>query len=851
MYIVPKLFPVTRRPIMNNLFSRLLLVVALLAAVVLIRPELTSSTTPVAGVGEEEDGGPGHPGWFSQWTEMRKNAAGIVPEDYLKDIYLAESQRWGNQKTAAGELTNVVELGPFNVGGRTRALIVDVADHDHLLAGGISGGIWSSTDRGVTWTAINDQAQSLAVTYLSQDPNQPNEIYFSTGEVRGNSAGISGAGVFKSTDGGATFNQLPATTSSTFNSTWRVQVSPVEPGLLYVATRTGGLQRSTDGGATFTQAFGMTNGMEVSDVEVFSDSSVLIGVRTQGIFYSPDGTPGSFTQVSNGLPGSGFRRVEIAYCDSFPNVVYSAFESSNGSSIIGTWKSTDQGQTWAPTGSDPENTINFSFPWYCLLLAVQPNNPDFVIAAGQQIAHTSDGGDNWAPSGNSHVDYHSAAFDRDNPQLVYIGNDGGVWQYSTPFMNGNGLDLNDGYVTTQFYAGAVFPQDDIMGGTQDNGTHVSRAGNTNFDKVMGGDGSYCAVNQQDPNIAYASFQNGQIRKTTNALTTNPNFTNVVGQLDGNSDGSIDDGAWFINPYDINPVDGSQLYYPTRRRLWRTTNDAGSWEPITSNIGTNGTSSFCVGISHDANPTVYVGGSSAMFYRIDNAATAVAGNEVDLRSTAPGSVTGDFMACIQVHPTDASTVLVTFTTVNPQPRIWRIEDADSPNPNWIPISGDLPASLPVNWVAMHPNSPDSALLAATDYGLYSTTNGGTNWVLEDAIPNVPVFTVKIRPSDLAVYAFTHGRGIWSANFPVLVSREATPAATWTLYPNPTSTALRLGNWRPVGGAETTVEIIDGAGRKLYVAPYSGGSIDVSELANGVYFLRTTQGEHINTVRFAKQ
>lgn len=845
---------------MKSVISSVLLAIVLLATIVLSRPDFnpiafgsTDIGTEIGTVKVSEPAivgdGPAHPGWYDQWHRMRQNEQGIVPEGYLRDVYLQESARWGTQKTAANLLNTIAPLGPDNVGGRTRALIVDMANHDHLMAGGISGGIWQSFDRGVTWTPNNDQAQSMAVTYLSQDPNQTSDIYYTTGEVRGNSAGISGGGVFKSTDGGTSFNLLPATTGNDFSNTWRVQVSPVESERVYVATRNGGLQLSTDGGTTFNMVFGISNGMEVSDVEVFADSSVLIGVRTQGVYYSPNGNQGTFVQVTNGLPGNGFRRVELAYCDSSQNVVYALFEDDNGSDALGLWKSTDQGVSWAAV-SNPENTINFSFPWYCMLLAVQPDNPDFVIAAGQQIAHSMDGGVNWTASSNSHADYHSAAFDRDNPILIYIGNDGGVWKYSAPFMNGSPTDLNDGYSTTQFYAGAYFPVDDVMGGTQDNGTHVSRSGNSSFDKLMGGDGAYCAVNQQNANEVYASYQRGIIRKSTNGLSANPNFSTVTNQLDGDSNGSIDEGAWFINPFDINLEDGSQLYYVTQEAVWRTTNGANSWSPITNDIRNGNNNPYCVGISRDLDPTVYVGGESGLLYRIDNASTATPGNEVDLSNTVPSSVTGHFIACIQVHPEDPSVIYVTFTTVSSQSRIWKVTDANTNSPVWTSIAGDLPTSLPVNWVAMDPANLDSVLLAATDYGLYTSTNAGQNWTLEADIPNSPVFQVKVREGDRMVYAFTHGRGIWTAGLPAVpVALEEGQTNELRVYPNPAQNELHIDLTRE-SNSKAHYQIFGLQGQILQEGMMGAGVLDISTLSSGSYFVRLVSEESMRIARFTK-
>ncbi|MEM7040069.1 MAG: hypothetical protein AAF570_24065, partial [Bacteroidota bacterium] len=467
---------------------------------------------------------PGNPGWYEQWHTMRANENGVVPRHYLD---AAREQAIARHKTAAPNLLSVTELGPANVGGRTRALIFDVLDHDRILAGAISGGIWESTDRGQSWAPINDFAPTLSVTSMDQDRQLPLEIYYTTGEVRGNSAGIDGDGVYKSVDGGQTFSKLASTNGSDFESTWRVVCSPNRASEVYVATQEGGLYRSQDGGTTWEQVFGSSGAWEVSDVEVFADSSVMIGVRTRGIYISPSGDQGTFTLVSDPeVPSTGLRRVELAVCDSFPDNVYAVFETSQGNGVTGMYRTTDRGLTWAETNDNPDFTIGYAFPWYCLLLSVKPDDPNMIITGGAQLGYSSNGGGTWNSAGNTHADYHIATYDPDDATKVFIGNDGGIYEYTTSVMSSAGLDLNDGYNVTQFYAGTYYPGDDIIGGTQDNGTQTSRNLSDAFDHVYGGDGAYCAVNQQNPSVSFVSFQRGNIARATNSLSTFPNYTNI-------------------------------------------------------------------------------------------------------------------------------------------------------------------------------------------------------------------------------------------------------------------------------------------------------------------------------------
>ena len=206
-------------------------------------------------------------------------------------------------------------------------------------------------------------------------------------------------------------------------------------------------------------------------------------------------------------------------------------------------------------------------------------------------------------------------------------------------------------------------------------------------------------------------------------------------------------------------------------------------------------SFAVGLSSALNPTAYIGGTSSRIYRVDNAATATPGDEIELwgQGNIPNNTSflGGTIGCIEVDPNDAGTIYCGMTNVDDRPRIWRIRNANTDNPVWDDLHANLPESLPVNWIEVDPEMSDH-LIIGTDYGLYSSLNGGASWNKDTRLPNVPIDQVKLRHSDRKLFIYTHGRGIWSAdlkdNLVAKVSQQE--LNQMVVYPNPTSEYIQF-------------------------------------------------------------
>ncbi len=466
----------------------------------------------------------------------------------LSDILRARQQADQNalNRTATSTTMNWQERGPDNVGGRTRSLVFDNANPNRMYTGSVAGGIWTSNNAGETWTKYNDFMENLAVSCMAQAQN--GDLYVGTGEgfywdglpVGNGVAGIIGAGIFKSTDRGATFSRLPSTWTSAadqaaFCLVYEVATSPSNPNRIYAGTRTG-LRVSDDAGLTWINPItGTDRTKPCIDVAVDVNGHVFARLGT-GLYRSVDGSDGSYSKVA-GFPSTGYR-VEIAISKSNPDYVYATAASG---SLFGIFQSTDNGLTWtsiAPAGGsfqpfaaqgDYDNTI-----------AVDPSNPGRIFIAGLDVYtwSVSTGWlqlSFWTYSFNGgqhpyyvHADNHVIRFHPSDPSICYFTNDGGIFR-STNMQ----LDLptfkmmNKNYNVTQFYSVGYSKDGSIvLGGAQDNGTQlIGLAGNTpqSAIQINGGDGGYVDLGFINPTAYFLATPNGDIRRGTGAGSNPSDF----------------------------------------------------------------------------------------------------------------------------------------------------------------------------------------------------------------------------------------------------------------------------------------------------------------------------------------
>lgn len=695
-----------------------------------------------------------------------------------------------------------------------------------------SRGFYNSNDLFKTteatgWQQINDFFPSLAVTRITYDPNNTQIFYFCTGEGWYNADAVKGAGVFKSIDGGETWEQLASTANINFDYCQDIVVHPTTSDI-YVATRIAGVQRSTDGGATWEKVLGFGIGStrnSVCDLELTADGGVFaaLGIfETDGIYFSTSGDAGTFVKQTTGLPVTGYFRIEMATAPSDANVAYSIFCNSTDYKVKGVYKTTDKGATWQEINL-PENNNEFAArqAWYDLSLAVDPNNAEVVAMGGLHLWRTRNGGNDWERMTTGgldsvlvrfmHVDQHEITFK--NSDEVYFGNDGGIYKSTNftaelPFI----YDRNEGFNVTQFYSVAIHPNPDIpqlMGGTQDNGTpYTYEPGIAPFKMVSGGDGAFTAYNNANPEIFYTASQLKRLFRFNNGgfefpdTITNPNLT--------------DNNTLFINPFDIDATDSEIIYQCSNLGLWRLKNastaDTGQWQKA----ALIGGALSAIATSPDAPGVLFLGRSSGAgdIYRIDdvyNSDLTTVPTNIDPFDSLPDAAFTSTIYCssIVADVNDANHVIVTYSNYNLK-SIWETFNALSAEPIWNCIEGDLP-NVPVYWSAIHPTQP-GVLYLATEIGVFYTdnTNGyATQWIPCSSFPIVRTDMLRVRTSDLTIAAGTHGRGLWEAK---LSAADGANNIMW-LERGPTN----------IGGRTRTIMIDpnDPSGKTIWAGSVGGG------------------------------
>ena len=392
---------------MNN--GKLLLASALISGTVLVtfltlKNNFSSKYAPLKEVAAQPikaEGARGAAEWF---FNLQKDENGNYNPERMRQVAQQVAIQNLRRATAAWPLT-FTELGPDNVGGRTRAICIDRNDHNHIFAGGVSGGLWESHDAGSNWShsPAADQYDVLTITTIAQAPNGT-DWYFGTGEgiyypyYGFGSGGFIGGGIWKSTDNGATFSHLSATglgtanassTSAQWASVGKIATDPTDPTRIYASTGRG-LMISSDAGTTWAIAgAGLTQ--SGYDVDVASDHTVYAVIGTK-LYRSPSGAIGTFvaTPASAGYPQTGMARTECAVSPQDPNYVY-VIMGTPAEVLFGAYLSTDAGHTFHQIAGaanlvfDPFNGGAGGQASYDMAMAVDPFNKGHIIVGGVSL----------------------------------------------------------------------------------------------------------------------------------------------------------------------------------------------------------------------------------------------------------------------------------------------------------------------------------------------------------------------------------------------------------------------------------------------------------------------------------
>jgi hypothetical protein len=757
------------------------------------------------------------------------------------------------------------------VSGRATAIVI--GPHTGVIyLGTADGGVWKSTNDGASWTPLTDIQPSLAVGALALDPADTTDatLYVGTGETNYdiitppplfNGDSYFGVGVLKTTNGGASWTLLgPGLPGFNTYSAASVGIGALAVnGPTIWAGTTSGVYRSTNGGATWAQATVAAGSPTARATDIVMDGQnvyVVLSEATAGFSYTgiykstTDGAP--FAPIMTGLPaGTTWSRAQVtlaASSNALARTLYLSIADAGGN-LLGIYKTTNGGATWAATGTQPENYFDGGGGpqgFYDTAIAVDPANANLVYAGGVNIVASTDGGASWALIGDVycsnafpcvsplHPDQHAIAFRlAGTPSQVYVANDGGLWK-STNGNQGTATtwtDLNGNLATTQFYAGDTTANyllaPIVAAGAQDNGTSRSTASTLGtWGAILGSDGGFVAIDKTAPDTIYAEYPGGVVQKTTNANAgTAITWTDLSTAISACVRNTL-----FIAPFTIDANDPNHLVLGGDSTLCETKDGGTTWRVSNPFLNFSGFVQS-VAIAPTNSAVLYAGTEGGSVYKSANGNTGAAATWVNCDSAALPAAPATSLAVDRVNP---STLYATFGNFG-SGHVFKTTNCTT----WTDITGNLP-DVPVTTLVTYAATPNPVLIAGTDIGVFISTNSGTSWsALQAGLPNVGIQQLFTDPALTTLFAATHGRGVWKIAIPSDtgptvsgVSPSSGPTAGGSLV-TITGTKFQAGATVTFGGTPGTGVVVSGGGTTITVTTpaHAVGTVDVNVVNPG--------------------
>ena len=686
---------------------------------------------------------------------------------------------------------------PSHDSGRVTAIAADPHDPNTFYVGAAGGGVWKTSDGGLTYIPLTDDQPCSAIGAVAVAPSSRFTLYVGTGEGNNSGDSRSGVGILKSTDGGQSWTVIPGPSNAFVRKGFsKIAISPTNPNVVYAAvTNAGsgvrgntGIWKTTDGGTTWKNTT-VTNGL--SPLNYYEDvavdptnpnqlyAAIGLGFSTQdGVYTSPDGG-NTWTIVDASLPSGKSSGRSAVVVDNTGAVYVSMSTSLRGSAapgvLLGLYASAAGGVAW--TNLNAPNYIAAGQGWYDNAVAVSPINPKFIYGAGMEDYHvetigknnaivgTTDGGTTWFDMtvgqylAGPHTDHHALAWDAAGRLLD--GNDGGVWRLENASLNTNptvpragvGLssniqwsNLNGNLSTVQFTGVALDPFNAKIayGGAQDNGTSKFTAAQ-GWVSAQGGDGGFTRVNQFSPNIVYATYTGISLQISFDG---GANFQSAVGGINL-KDLSEGDLANFYMPYILDPADQTHVLVGTNNL----------YESFSYGLGYNMIAAFGVNgfnPSKRATDAIAVNGNTYYVSAGGSLFASTGGTNWNDVTPAQWAGKGGLFGDLFVSPSDATDAYTVCSTFNGA-GTGHVFHTTNGGTSWDDISGNLPDE-PFNAIkiALHTGT----IYVGGDDGVYYSNNVGQSWArLGTGLPKVQVVDLTISNDTGLLGVGTHGRGLW--------------------------------------------------------------------------------------------
>ncbi len=734
---------------------------------------------------------------------MKSLLMSILCVSFLFPFQGIEAQRkQKNQKTEAKKVSldafKFRNVGPAFLSGRIADIVTHPENSNVWYVAVGSGGVWKTENAGTTWSPIFDDQSTYSTGCITLDPSNPSTVWVGSGENVGGRHVAYGDGIYKSTDDGKTWKNMGLKNSEHISE---IIVHPDNSDVVWVAVQgplwskggERGLYKTTDGGANWKQVLGNNEWTGVTDIMVDPRNPQIIYAATwdrhrtvaalmgggpgSGIHRSDDGG-NTWRKLTNGLPSSNMGKIGITISPQQPDVVYAAIELDRTKG--GVYRSANRGESWTKMS----NTVSGGTgPHYYQELYASPHEFDRLYLMNVRVLTSGDGGKTFSqlPERNKHSDNHAIVFKKEDPNYIMLGTDAGIYE---SFDSAKTWRYIKNLPLTQFYKVAVNnaePFYHMFGGTQDNGSAGGpsatdeREGiaNKHWYKTLFADGHQSATDPVYNDIIYAETQQGGLHRVD--LTTGEQ---VSVQPQARAGEPHERFNWDA-PILVSPHNPARLYFASYR-VWKSESRGDDWEPISGDLTRNEEritlpimgrqqswdNAWDVGAMSNYNTITSLSESpiqeGLLYAGTDDGFIQVSENGGDSWRAIPVTNLGlparSFVNDIKADLYDVNTVYVALDNHKEgdfNPYLYKSTDKGL---TWKSISNNIPKRTLV-WRMVQDNVKKNLLFAATEYGVYTSLNGGDSWQKLPGTPTISFrdITIQKRENDLVAASF--GRGFF--------------------------------------------------------------------------------------------
>ncbi|MFV1988435.1 MAG: hypothetical protein ACC682_14230 [Gemmatimonadota bacterium] len=748
------------------------------------------------------------------------------------------------------------QIGPTIMGGRVADIAGVESDPSTFYVGTATGGVWKTINGGTTFEPVFEDQPTSSIGDVTVAPSNPNVVWVGSGEPQNRQSSPWGMGVFRSTDAGRTWTHLGLEDTQHIS---RIQVHPRNPDVAYVAAvghlwgpnPERGVYRTTDGGATWDQVLYVDENTGTIDLAMDpNDPMTLFAAmyqrqRTLGGFNG--GGPGSgiyrtldggdtWTELTEGLPEGDMGRIGLDIFRGNSNMVFAIIEGDkrvpgqrfggfgpgNPDGKNGVYRSTDRGDTWEKISSTNNR------PMYYSQIRVDPTDAERIYLGGSSLYRSSDGGRNFTSDAAAgvHSDHHALWIDPSNSNHLILGGDGGVsvsWDRSDNWRQLMNLPIS------QFYEIGVDNREPyhVCGGLQDNGSWCAPSDTwstqgirtRDWYNIGGGDGFFTVMHPTEP-VVFAESQGGNIMRV-NLVTHEQLRMRPIGRPVANDEGEDEMPEFRFNwdsPILLSAHDENTIYHGGNV-VFKTTDMGQNWEQISDDL--------TKAIDRDELFIMGVKGSEGMMSRNDGTSTfgnlvSLAESPLDadllyagsddgnLHVTRDGGATWTNVAANMPGLPDQAYITRIVASHADAGTVWAAADnhrnddftpyvyvSNDSGQTWRSITAGLPDGWTMNAIVQHPRAAN-LLFAGNEVGIYFSIDAGESWSpLQNNLPTVPVDDIKIQARENDLVIGTHGRGIWIMDdiTPLEHMSQAVLASDAHLYP--TQSAVVYNAWTPQG------------------------------------------------------